>query len=622
MITKLPNRNIDVAVEIPKLRVSKRNVSSINNAIDKLNSLLNTTTENKNTLKEQLKSSYIQQNTLVFEVANKEEDIAKELDKISDLIKTINNSGTKNLTDEQKKELLDAVGNEDTVNDFLEEAGITDDTTEEELEDIAEEAAQELATAISTGEETDNVLANEILEQLNKDTEENQNNTDQNAGNSDGSASNSGLRKDYYDVMQKMNGIQDVKSLIYSGGLATVSSNYFTTGTLLITAHLGGACIVGVGTKILSSAAQNIPSGTKTIQQGAEDTSFPNQVSQSKGLQNGISDMYTNGTTTGLVIGTMTSGDSVVPFTGPGNNISIQHSSVKVLIFVAVLAAFILLAAAAIAAQGIGGIMTKEMVKIVEDIKEQLLETIQNRIISPLDKLQQIGINELKSIIDDATLSSRKKLDKELTLIANKVQPGIDEVANTTLTKVEGGINSLTNKVSSSLKNNSVVKKAGSAATDRIDAITKKATNGVTSAKKSALESSSNLTTLAKDAGESKINAMTDEQVNNKLNEINNEYNKLKQLEDNIQVNIVDNVNKVESKVDGIIKTLKPLIGLGGTDIFKTMIGIPKTFKDGNDFFAAMLAASVKASLALTVVKTSCSVPGSTGTGIMVPVGP
>lgn len=561
-----------------------------------------------------IESYYVRDGTIIFNKPSaKEDETTKLLDEFQQLSQKM---ADRTITEADAKKLIEEMKNK--VSDFLAAAGITDETTDEELNDIIDEAAEELQTALANGDfnpdDTDNELAKEILKQLSKDDKE--------KDDKEKEANPTGLRKDYYEVMKSIQNIQDIRSLIYSNGLAKVTSDYFSKGLMHITIHTGGICIAAVGTTMMFQTTANVPPETITIQTGAENTNFPNQVYQAEGIRDGYSNEFTNGTTMGMVVGVKQSGNAVVPFVGTDSNTQINHSPVKILIFVAVLAAFLLLSAAALAAQGIGGVISSKMVDSIRQIKEQILEQKQKRIIQPFDDFKELQLDKLKKIIDNQTKTAKKKLEEELTLISEIVQPKINKIANVTLTKMESGVDSLITKVNSSLKKNKYIKKFGSSATKRIDSLTKKAKDGVKKGKEKALKSSANLANIVKNNAVSKINSMTDEEVNKVLNDINTEYNKIDQMEKEVKANVVDNVNNVESKIDNVISIMDGKIGMGGDKLFRDMVGIPNNFKDGNDLFAAMMAASVKASLGLTIAQTQCSSVGSTGIGTLIPIGP
>lgn len=328
----IPNRDVPISISVSNLAVKVRNIDSISEAISNLKSA---TSQDISQLEEQLKKTYISDATLCLcKRGMEEDDTAILINSIADIIK---NSDT-----DKAEELAEQFENKPA--DFLKSAGITDDTTDEELEQIADEAAKELADAIESGDsETDNELANAILDQLNEDS-----------GNNNSGSDPSGLRGAYYKTMKSMRGMHDVKSVLYSTGLATDTATYFSTGVLLITIHLGGSCIVGAGTSLLMMTAQNILSEMKTIQSGAENTNFPNQLYQAQGLRDGFSNLITNGTITGLNIGTMTSGDSIVPYVIGYTQNQINHSPTKILIYVAAIAAFAIMLAGALASQKTG----------------------------------------------------------------------------------------------------------------------------------------------------------------------------------------------------------------------------------------------------------------------------
>ena len=113
-----------------------------------------------------------------------------------------------------------------------------------------------------------------------------------------------------------------------------------------IAVHVGGNAIFGIGTSLVLSAIQNLAIGMTTIQSGTKSI---NPIDQAQKLADGISNMYTSGTITSLVVGMMNAAPSPVPLVGSGMQTQIQHGPMKILIMISAIAAYLMLAAAGIA---------------------------------------------------------------------------------------------------------------------------------------------------------------------------------------------------------------------------------------------------------------------------------
>ena len=246
------------------------------------------------------------------------------------------------LSEEEFKEYVENLDNgEKEAQKILDALGIDENTTQEELNKIAEEAAEELVNAIENGEESDNEAINAILDNMNN------NNGDNNNDNSDNNGNPKGLR---YDIYNKIKSIadegEDIDCIKYSTGIAEVVGKYFTTGVMHIAVHVGGSAIFGVGTSLVLAAIQNLAIGMTTIQSGTKSI---NPIDQAQKLADGISNMYTSGTITSLVVGMMNAAPSPVPLVGSGMQTQIQHGPMKILIMISAIAAYLMLAAAGIA---------------------------------------------------------------------------------------------------------------------------------------------------------------------------------------------------------------------------------------------------------------------------------
>lgn len=272
-------------------------------------------------IKENLKKEIINKystNSLLLYRDGAGDDLSSSFKNIKDMIDDINN-GDYNEEDAEEK-----------AKEILDDLGLDENSTEDEIKEIAEEKAQELIDALN-GKESDSKAVNQILNNIGGDDN----------GNRGGGGI--GLRRDIYKRIKEMG---DTESIKYSLSVAEESAKYFTTGVLHIAVHTGGASVFGVGTSLLLMALQNVMQGMNTIRSGT--TSF-NPIDQAQKLTDGISDMYTNGTINSLVIGAMHSGDSIVPFVGNGKQTTIDHRNMKILLLISAIAAYLMLAAGAIA---------------------------------------------------------------------------------------------------------------------------------------------------------------------------------------------------------------------------------------------------------------------------------
>ena len=261
---------------------------------------------------------------------NSENRLTDSLKKADEKIEEIKQK-YEELPEEEFKEYVENLDNgEGEAQKILDALGIDENTTQEELNKIAEEAAKELIDAIENGKESDNEAVNAILDNLD---------------NNDGGKN--GLR---YDIYNKIKSIadegQDIDCIKYSTGVAEVVGKYFTTGVMHIAVHVGGNAIFGIGTSLVLSAIQNLAIGMTTIQSGTKSI---NPIEQAQKLADGISNMYTSGTITSLVVGMMNAAPSPVPLVGTGMQTQIQHGPMKILIMISAIAAYLMLAAAGIA---------------------------------------------------------------------------------------------------------------------------------------------------------------------------------------------------------------------------------------------------------------------------------
>lgn len=277
--------------------------------------------ELKENLKKEIINKYSTSSLLLYR-DGAGDDLSSAFKNIKDMIDDINN-GDYNEEDAEEK-----------AKEILNDLGLDENSTDDEIKEVAEEKAQELIDALN-GKETDNKAVNQILDNMGIG------NGDDDGGRHDGGGR--GLRRDIYKRIKE---IGDTECVKYSFGVAEEAAKYFTTGVLHIAVHTGGRSVFGVGTSIILLALQNVASGMSTIRSGT--TSF-NPIDQAQKLTDGISDMYTNGTINSLVIGAMHSGDSIVPFVGNGKQTTIDHRNMKILLLISAIAAYLMLAAGAIA---------------------------------------------------------------------------------------------------------------------------------------------------------------------------------------------------------------------------------------------------------------------------------
>lgn len=273
--------------------------------------------ELKENLKKEIINKYSTSSLLLYR-DGAGDDLSSAFKNIKDMIDDINN-GDYNEEDAEEK-----------AKEILDDLGLDENSTEDEIKEVAEKKAQELIDALN-GKESDSKAVNQILNNIGGDD------------NGDRDGGGIGLRRDIYKRIKEMG---DTESIKYSLSVAEESAKYFTTGVLHIAVHTGGASVFGVGTSLLLMALQNVMQGMNTIRSGT--TSF-NPIDQAQKLTDGISDMYTNGTINSLVIGAMHSGDSIVPFVGNGKQTTIDHRNMKILLLISAIAAYLMLAAGAIA---------------------------------------------------------------------------------------------------------------------------------------------------------------------------------------------------------------------------------------------------------------------------------
>lgn len=336
---KLAGEKTTLSIDFNNITTRELNIESLESS---LNSILNgvNNIDLISNFKSEVIKQYTGENSLVLFKKNSENRLTDSLKKADETIKEIKQK-YEELPEEEFKEYVENLDNgEREVQKILDALGIDENTTQEELNKIAEEAAKELIDAIENGKESDNEAVNAILDNLD-------NNDDDSGDDNDNDGGKNGLR---YDIYNKIKSIadegQDIDCIKYSTGVAEVVGKYFTTGVMHIAVHVGGNAIFGIGTSLTLSAIQNLAIGMTTIQSGTKSI---NPIDQAQKLADGISNMYTSGTITGLVVGMMNAAPSPVPLVGSGMQTQIQHGTMKILIMISAIAAYLMLAAGGIA---------------------------------------------------------------------------------------------------------------------------------------------------------------------------------------------------------------------------------------------------------------------------------
>ena len=478
-MTTLYPVNIKIEAKIKNFRTVIRNEEAIDSSIDSLFSFLDGSGEIKKIIekaKKQIKDSYISSNTLVLysKQAEKNNELTNAIDKSKQLLNKLiedYNNGKKYENYDDLPDELKQISDVSKLNDFLNNLGINDDTTDEEIQEIAEDAAHELVNALN-GNDTDNELANTIMDSV-KDELENAGEKDDDYD--DGKRKNNkknriGLWYEIFKVLEfsanGIMGIQDFQSIIYSMGLATVIGAYFSE-CLHIAIHLGGACIAAVGTSILCMSLQNIPKGFKTIQNGTKTIDL---MTQCQSIADGFSDMIANGTITSIVIGMMVASPSPIPFVGTGTANTNMHASVKILILVAALASAILLNTAAVVAVAVGPTVTNASAKALGQIIDKADSLLKEKINKVKEVLREKTINKFDNILNDSTLSAKEKAEKIIVETENKVMKNFDELKDWLNNEVKNLSNSIAQNISK-LKQNSLVLRFGKNHISKIDDI-------------------------------------------------------------------------------------------------------------------------------------------------------
>lgn len=335
---KLAGEKTTLSIDFNNITTRELNIESLESS---LNSILNgvNNIDLISNFKSEVIKQYTGENSLVLFKKNSENRLTDSLKKADETIKEIKQK-YEELPEEEFKEYVENLDNgEREVQKILDALGIDENTTQEDLNKIAEEAAKELVDAVENGKESDNEAVNAILDNLD-------NNDDSGDGN-DNDGNPKGLR---YDIYNKIKSIadegQDIDCIKYSTGVAEVVGKYFTTGVMHIAVHVGGNAIFGIGTSLALSAIQNLAIGMTTIQSGTKSI---NPIDQAQKLADGISNMYTSGTITSLVVGMMNAAPSPVPLVGSGMQTQIQHGPMKILITISAIAAYLMLAAGGIA---------------------------------------------------------------------------------------------------------------------------------------------------------------------------------------------------------------------------------------------------------------------------------
>ena len=331
---KLAGEKTTLSIDFNNITTRELNIESLESS---LNSILNgvNNIDLISNFKSEVIKQYTGESSLVLFKKNSDNRLTDSLKKADETIKEIKQK-YEELPEEEFKEYVENLDNgEGEAQKILDALGIDENTTQEELNKIAEEAAKELIDAIENGKESDNEAVNAILDNLD--------NNDDN----DNDGGKNGLR---YDIYNKIKSIadegQDIDCIKYSTGVAEVVGKYFTTGVMHIAVHVGGNAIFGIGTSLVLSAIQNLAIGMTTIQSGTKSI---NPIDQAQKLADGISNMYTSGTITSLVVGMMNAAPSPVPLAGTGMQTQIQHGPMKILIMISAIAAYLMLAAAGIA---------------------------------------------------------------------------------------------------------------------------------------------------------------------------------------------------------------------------------------------------------------------------------
>ena len=330
-----------LAGEKTTLNIDFNNIITRELNIDSLESSLNSILSGVDNIelisnfKSEMVKQYTGESSLVLFKKGTENKLTTSLKKADEKIKEIKQK-YEELSEEEFKEYVENLDNgEEEVQKILDSLGIDENTTQDDLNKIAEEAAEELIDAIESGEKSDNEAVNAILDNLDGNDDSNNN------GNP------KGLR---YDIYNKIKSIadegQDIDCIKYSTGIAEVVGKYFSTGVMHIAVHVGGNAIFGVGTSLVLSAIQNLVIGMTTIQSGTKSI---NPIDQAQKLADGISNMYSQGIITSLVVGMMNAAPSPIPLVGTGMQTQIQHSSMKILIMISALAAFTMLAIGGVA---------------------------------------------------------------------------------------------------------------------------------------------------------------------------------------------------------------------------------------------------------------------------------
>lgn len=626
-MTTLYPVNIKIEAKIKNFRTVIRNEEAIDSSIDSLFSFLDGSGEIKKIIekaKKQIKDSYISSNTLVLysKQAEKNNELTNAIDKSKQLLNKLiedYNNGKKYENYDDLPDELKQISDVSKLNDFLNNLGINDDTTDEEIQEIAEDAAHELVNALN-GNDTDNELANTIMDSV-KDELENAGEKDDDYD--DGKRKNNkknriGLWYEIFKVLEfsanGIMGIQDFQSIIYSMGLATVIGAYFSE-CLHIAIHLGGACIAAVGTSILCMSLQNIPKGFKTIQNGTKTIDL---MTQCQSIADGFSDMIANGTITSIVIGMMVASPSPIPFVGTGTANTNMHASVKILILVAALASAILLNTAAVVAVAVGPTVTNASAKALGQIIDKADSLLKEKINKVKEVLREKTINKFDNILNDSTLSAKEKAEKIIVETENKVMKNFDELKDWLNNEVKNLSNSIAQNISK-LKQNSLVLRFGKNHISKIDDIANKIKEELP---KKVNEIIDNDLKSAKEIVIKKGKELTKQEIEEILKKakiIDESYDKIESLSNKLAIK---KVNTLISILKTISSMVSKVIGLSAEDVYEKILKIGTTFENANDFTAMLLSAATKASILLTLAQPVETTAGSTGTGLLLPVGP
>ena len=295
-----------------------------------------------------------------------------------------------------------------------------------------------------------------------------------------------------------------------------------------------------------------------------------------------------------------------------------MHASVKILILVAALASAILLNTAAVVAVAVGPTVTNASAKALGQIIDKADSLLKEKINKVKEVLREKTINKFDNVLNDSTLSAKEKAEKIIVETENKVMKNFDELKDWLNNEVKNLSNSIAQNISK-LKQNSLVLRFGKNHISKIDDIANKIKeelpkkvneiidNGLKSAKEIVIKKGKELT-------EQEI-----EEILKKAKIIDESYDKIESLSNKLAIK---KVNTLISILKTISSMVSKVIGLSAEDVYEKILKIGTTFENANDFTAMLLSAATKASILLTLAQPVETTAGSTGTGLLLPVGP